>query len=97
MRRIKLILAAAAAMAVLMVLTAAPALAEEVEVDEAVLWFGDDVVWFVDDGSVSGVDLDDDIEFEGSSINTGGGSNSGSVSNQQGVVRDGGSQSFDID
>ncbi len=97
MRRIKLILAAAAAMAVLMVLTAAPALAEEVEVDGTVLWFDDDVVWFVDDSSVSGVDLDDDIEFEGSSINTGGGSNSGSVSNQQGVVRDGGSQSFDID
>jgi hypothetical protein len=97
MRRIKLILATAAAMAVLMVLTAAPALAEEVEVDGTVFWLGDEVVWFVDDGSVSGVDLDDSIEFEGSSINTGGGSNSGSVTNQQGVVRDGGSQSFNID
>ncbi len=96
MRRIKLIIAAAAAMAVLMLLTAAPALAEEVEVDGTVL-FGDDVVWFVEDGSFSGVDLDDDIEFEGSSINTGDGSNSGSVSNQQGVVTGGGSQSFDID
>ncbi|MDQ3965329.1 MAG: hypothetical protein M3246_02565 [Actinomycetota bacterium] len=97
MRRIKVILAAAAAMAVLMVLTAAPALAEEVEVDGTVFWLGDDVVWFVDDGSVSGVDLDDGIEFEGSSINTGGGSNSGSVSNQQGVVTGGSSQSVDID